>query len=117
MDARLQEAEAAVVKVAADAGKQIFLIGGVDQHLQTLTHRRAPPAHDRLMTAQMAREFARVPGNLDTVVAHEVAGIQRRPQRLVRLKGLGMQRQFYQGITLALLNFGVGIGGVTPQGS
>jgi hypothetical protein len=37
--ARIQDAETALVKVAAYAGKQVGLVLGVDHHLQALTNR------------------------------------------------------------------------------
>ena len=46
-----------------------------------------------------------MPGNVKRVVAHEIADVERFPQRLVRLKRFGMQREQCQGFALAGLHF------------
>ena len=92
----VEDAEAGLVEIAADAGKQIGLVGGVDQHLHTFTHGRDTRPHDGaagilgLAVLDDARQLARMPGDVTRVVAHEITHVQRVPQLLVRLKGHGV---------------------------
>ncbi len=113
--ARIQDAETRTVKVTADAGKQVRLIGCVNHYLQSLARERLACAHHRLGRAHMARKVARVPGNVGSLVAHEIAHIQRGPQRLVGLEGQGVQGQQHQRFALAGFDFGGCVGGAATQ--
>ncbi|MCY1509605.1 hypothetical protein D9M68_439570 [compost metagenome] len=58
-----------------------------------------------------------MPGDLGGVVAHEVADVERVPQRLVRLEALGVQGQQHQRLALAGLDLGVRVGHAPAQGA
>ena len=110
MNPGVNDAEGCLVKVAADAGKQIGLVWCVDQHLQAFANGGTARAHHRRGGLHVARELFGVPGDVGGVVAHKVAHVQRGPQRLVRFKGQGVERQVDQGVALAAFYFGVGVG-------
>ena len=105
----INDAERGLVKVAANAGKQIGLVRGVNQHLQSLAQRGSACAHYRATGFHVARQLFGVPGNIKCVVAHEIAHVQRIPQRFVGFKRQAMQRQVDQGFAFAGLYFGVGV--------
>ena len=115
VNASVHHGQPGVVKVAADAGKQIGLIGGVHQHLHPFTGQRLAGAHDGHGAAHVARQLARMPGNVRWVVAHEVAHVQRVPQRFLRLVGLGRKSQLHQCIALACLYQRLRIGRAATQ--
>ena len=75
----VNDAEGCLVKVAADAGKQIGLVWCVDQYLQAFANGGAARAHHRRAGLHVARELFGVPGDVGGVVAHEVAHVQRGP--------------------------------------
>ena len=106
---RVLNAEGALVKVATNAGKQIGLIRRVHQHLQPLTCRRAARTHNGFGAAHMARKLFGVPGNVNCLVAHEVADVQRVPQRLVGCKRQGVQSDQNERLAFAQLHLGIRI--------
>jgi hypothetical protein len=133
---RVQNAEVRAVEIAADAGEQIVLVGCIHQHLQTFTLRREAGTHDAFVDCRgcaldrcgrrifrqvsgalrdLAREHARVPGDLVRLVAHEIAHVQCVPQRLVRLVGQGMQGQHGQCFALAAFDHGARVGRTAPE--
>ena len=85
----VEDAEAGLVEIAADAGEQVGLVEGVHQHLHAFAHWRDARTHGGvggvlgLAVFDDARELAGVPGDVAGIVAHEVADIQRVPQLLV----------------------------------
>ena len=115
VDAGVHHHQAGVVEVAADAGEQVGLVRGVHQHLHAFAHQGLARAHHGHGAAHVARQLARMPGDVGRLVAHEVAHIQRVPQRLVRLVGLGRQGQGHLGLALARLHQGGGIGRAPTQ--
>ena len=114
---RVEDAEAALVEIAANACEQVALVRRVDQHLQAFTDRRAPRAYHRLVRSHQARQLAGMPGDVGGVVAHEVAHVERVPQALVRFKGQRIQRDHHQRLALARLDLGFRIGCATAQGA
>ncbi|EKD98583.1 MAG: hypothetical protein ACD_23C00356G0001 [uncultured bacterium] len=56
-----------------------------------------------------------MPGNIGCLVAHEIAHVECRPQRLVCLEGQGVECQQYQRLALARLDFGGCVGGPATQ--
>ena len=65
----------------------------------------------------MARQLLGVPGNVHRVVAHEVAYVQRVPQRFVGFKRHGVEGHQHQRLAFAGLHFGVGVGRAAAQGA
>ena len=127
----VQNAEVGLVKIAADAGKQVGLVGRVHDHLQPATRRRQPGLDDagihdhrgaflplrrrhilelrsstfgRRLFRQFTAQGAGVPGDFVGLVAHEVADIEPFPQRFVGLMGHGVQRHDGHGFALARLD-------------
>ncbi|MNS87318.1 hypothetical protein D3C72_1212570 [compost metagenome] len=97
----VQDREAGAVEIAADAGKQVGLVGRIHHDLQTFASERLAGAHDGRAASHMAREMAGVPGNVGCLLPHEVIHPQGVPQGLVRLVRLGREREHHQGFALA----------------
>ena len=115
VDACIQNRKTAALEVATSTHKQVRAIWAVDQHFQAFTRQRQAGAHNRRGAANVARQVARVPGNVGGLVAHEIAHIQRLPQVLVGLVGQGAEGQQNQGLAFARFNLGSGIWGAPAQ--
>ncbi len=119
----VDDAERRLVEVAADAHEQVGLVGRVDDHLQAFADGREPGAHDgrrrrvdrHAAHRHVARQLLRMPGNLGSVVPHEVADIERFPECLVRLERLRIERQLHQRVVLARFDLGTGVRHVTAE--
>ena len=88
VDLGVLDAEAALVEVAADARRTGRAGRAVHQHLQAFAHRRSARTTGTSVWMWSPRR-ACVPGDVAGVVAHEVAHVQRLPQRLF---GAGQRR-------------------------
>ena len=115
MHAGIQNAEAALVKITANPGKQVSLVGRVDQHLQAFTQGRHARPHNGFARIDMPRKLPCVPGNVVGIVVHEVAHIHRVPQRFVGFKRQGMQSQLNQRFTFAGFNFDMWVSHMAAQ--
>ena len=87
----IQNAESGLVKISANARKQISLVRCVHHNLQAFTHGRCAGAYHGFALSNMARQLTRVPRNGVCIVAHKVAHIQGVPQHFMAFKRLGVQ--------------------------
>src|SRR5690625_4641417 len=69
-------AQAAVIKITADTGKQVRLIGGPYHDLYGLVVAYLKGPHYGLFRIWVAGSMNRVPGNVMRLVAHKILSVQ-----------------------------------------
>ena len=115
VDAGVQDGEVGLVKIPANAGKQILRIRRIDQHLYAFTGQRGACPHDGLWAAHVQHQLPGVPSDVGGLVAQEVAGLQRIPEQLGTFCGPAPLAQQDLGLLLACLGQGLALQGLPAE--